>query len=1280
MFIFNIQKHPFKTKVDTYEYKGISLEQAYTKSDCSFPIQNVRFAVNDTVVEDTNYKPKNGDIVVAKVVPASEAATNFGVATFLIGAFYMVVGFVTGAVPLIVIGAGIALSGSAVIGISEYIRMNPFDNEEQNPSLHGSSNSAQRWNPIPVVYGEHYLSPEMIAPDWTRLEGQDGDPITYLHQLYILGAQEHEIGHDVIVDRISIGDNRVFDSVTMYLDGSIIVVDNNTAKILYTSSNDYTSFLDYLPMVPNGIRLSVEGCNRPQNNRVFKVLSVTPTAITIERDQWVTEESNIPLTLKYLKDTGVFTGVKMDIITDGEFENTAYPKVVFETALRQELKSGVDHLPFTTPENTHKCTVTITAPQGLYGLSGNDKEKTSVSVKVYGKHVDDDKWVYKDIISINNQNTPKERKKNITITFPSASQWMLKFEKVTADLPSEKGVNTIMVSSIICEKNDVNGNPIKPVHDDIKTDFAFLALNVKATDQLNGTINNLNCITRRIVRAYDQVTNKWVPAYTNNPAAIFVDILVNKAINRYPIHNGSPWDNPQNIPIDWATIQEWYLYCEEQNLSCNGVCSTDSTVKDELEKVATTGQATFTMRDGLFTVYIDKEKIPVQMFTPRNTHTFSAKRTFYEIPDGVKVKFIDKFAGYQGNEVVVDYIGSNKQKYDEVNLVYITDRNLAKRYGRYWLNTKIARQESFTFSTDIEYLVCTVGDRIKFQHDVPLFGIIAGRVSSVVEFNNQIISIITDEAITYDTTKTYAIELRVQDGNSFYLQTLPLLTPTDNDKPFVVSNTITFETPLNLGTTKRGDLFAFGEANLVTEDLMITDISTSDDLSATITAVKYDETIYTNDDFTYWDSHIGQPASAKLGVYLPDSTDNNLNNILGLIADNRGNKVFVDSVPVVPYKVGDIWKVGVQMFVATTGRGADEEFQQGDWKLATSDIWQSVSEDTFSTPNPEHRWYMSGGILPVLQIYGFEVDSEVGLNIKENILTDDTTFWESVYGKGAVTVTESGTTINRVVAKTGKNQSTKIVGRYGTDAWHGESFENLIVDSTEPETQSITLDNGHYVLQTYTGTVSCDYGTASPNVPLLFEVEEEHSVIFTTVNATYVSLTKTDFVPPYYDGSYLGQVTEFTLDSTYNIQGNAVIYNRLSALSTILQLYISNSVYISFGTFNNSIYVKRYHNGITNIKYFDIPSTYLVTGDLPFSVEYNTTTGNVVVQIGTTTFNILTYGFGYKDGSDVYLFGTGTQSIFGEGFISDVEPTKLYLGGLHDETEPYNNQIYYTSY
>ncbi|WP_284736158.1 TipJ family phage tail tip protein, partial [Dongia deserti] len=84
---------------------------------------------------------------------------------------------------------------------------------------------------------------------------------------------------------------------------------------------------------------------------------------------------------------------------------------------------------------------------------------------------------------------------------------------------------------------------------------ALFALEIRATDQLNGVVDEFNCIAEAILADYDVPTGEWIDQPTSNVAAAYTDILMGSA-NRNPV-DGSR--------IYWPEIEAWAAEGREFN-------------------------------------------------------------------------------------------------------------------------------------------------------------------------------------------------------------------------------------------------------------------------------------------------------------------------------------------------------------------------------------------------------------------------------------------------------------------------------------------------------------------------------------------------------------------------------------------------------------------------------------------------------------------------------------------------------------------------------------------
>jgi hypothetical protein len=293
----------------------------------------------------------------------------------------------------------------------------------------------------------------------------------------------------------------------------------------------------------------------------------------------------------------------------------------------------------------------------------------------------------------------------------------------------------------------------------------FMELRIRATNQLNGNIQNLSAVASQVLETYDPDTEIWSRAVTSNPAWIFVDLLTGEV-------------NKKRVGVDrlhMESILAWRDYCDEvpapppsqsfsfQRFQANFLLDYDVTLQELLGQLGGSAQASLNIVDGKYGVLVDRLKTtPVQIFTPRNSKGFSSTRFYGPRPDGVKVKFIDPQLNWDMNEVTVYDNGKNEDNavnLEEMTSFACTNQEQAWRFGRYMIAQNKLRQETINLSVDFEHLVCTRGDYVQISQDVMEVG---GRPARVKAVNDA--EFIIDDHLDIDPSLTYGVTHRAADG------------------------------------------------------------------------------------------------------------------------------------------------------------------------------------------------------------------------------------------------------------------------------------------------------------------------------------------------------------------------------------------------------------------------------------------------------------------------------------------------------------------------------------
>ena len=367
----------------------------------------------------------------------------------------------------------------------------------------------------------------------------------------------------------------------------------------------------------------------------------------------------------------------------------------------------------------------------------------------------------------------------------------------------------------------------------IRTDkrHVFLELRIKATNQLNGHIQNLSGVASSVLPVYDPDTQIWTRQVTNNPAWIFCDLLTGEVnrksvpISRLHLESIVAWaDFCDEVP----TPPDGYDYLEPR-FQCNFILDYDTTLQALLAQIGGAAQASLNIIDGQYGVMVDRFKdTPVQIFTPRNSRDFSSTRIYSTRPHAVKVKFIDPNLGWEVQETLAYDNGFNEDNatdFDELTSFACTNYEQAWRFGRYMIAQNKLRQETINVLVDFENIICTRGDYVQITQDVMRVGGTPARIKSVSG-----ITVVTDDSLDIDPGLNYGYVFRNSDTGEILTSTL---TPT-------ASNTFDVDGVI----PAVGDLIIIGEVGSIVYDCIVKSISPNDDMSANITLVEKADAIF----------------------------------------------------------------------------------------------------------------------------------------------------------------------------------------------------------------------------------------------------------------------------------------------------------------------------------------------------------------------------------------------------------------------------------------------------
>lgn len=511
---------------------------------------------------------------------------------------------------------------------------------------------------------------------------------------------------------------------------------------------------------------------------------------------------------------------QVELVCEGNPELTVTPGPWFEAATGTEYNTENQIVPVTS------VTVALHFPQGLRkiyikGSNAGNSAATPVVVRLEYSVNNGASWSLLEQLTLGGD-TAKKDAFTTTRTYSNLNnnQMMIRARRETGDNTEDNSELRYYFNCILQNVTFLRNN--NPAVDPVDTKIAKTAFKIKATDQLNGNLQGVSAV----VQTYCKIWNgtAWVDGSTSNPAALMRYVLEHPA-NPRRVTNASS-------QINLTQLQYFYNYCQTRGFEYNSVLGESRSILEVLRDICAAGRASPALVDGKWTVVIDEAKANVvQHFTPHNSWGFEGTKALPKRPDGLRVTFFDQDQDYQESEIIVYDLGKNAGNavlFESITLPGVTKRSLVIDHARWHMAQIKLRPEVYTLNSDVEYLVCNRGDRVKVMHDVPMWGLGSGRVKARLSSTK----LELDEDMPMKAGVTYTIRFRSKSGTSVVRNVVPKTADghyTEIDLTFAV----------NTDQADVLDLFLFGELQQEAQDLMVISIEPASNNSARLTLVDY---------------------------------------------------------------------------------------------------------------------------------------------------------------------------------------------------------------------------------------------------------------------------------------------------------------------------------------------------------------------------------------------------------------------------------------------------------
>lgn len=586
--------------------------------------------------------------------------------------------------------------------------------------------------------------------------------------------------------------------------------------------------------------------------RFAPVYAALPYTESIGDDQYVTAAFLVgfgPLTISDIRigETPIeeFDDVQYEV-REGLIDDaplTLYPRQVIEEALAVDCLEAAPVVRLTAADCT-EVDVEFLFPQGLWRADNDDQkvERQEVTIQIRQRLYGSGSWAEVDTFNVEGKKQMPLRR-GYHWTLPTRGRYEIEVTRLSQDHDQNDRRSNFQWSVLRSIRPEYPIAFPKPL--------ALVAVRIRASNQLNGTLDNLNLVAESQCLDFGTVVEgEWVITETNNPASLYRHILQGPA-NVFPKTNGE---------IDLEALAQWHEFCVDKGLAYNRVHDFKSSLWSAMGDCARAGRASPFDTGERWSVVVDRIKTEVAAhISPRNSWDFSGSRTYPKLPDAYRVPFRDETNDYRDAERVVPFPGfvGEPQVFEELQHPGITNPDLIWKETRRRQYEILHRPDTYVVNQDVESFVVTRGDLARLNHDVLDRDHIAARVKSVSG------SVVTfDEEFTIEDGKTYACRFRAANGSSI-LRSVSNAAGVTSSLSLIGDLSLVSPGDLALfGTTTRGEAI----------EAIVKDIESGENMNKRITLVDHAPQIEELVDAEVppaWDGRVGEiiePGDMECGV------------------------------------------------------------------------------------------------------------------------------------------------------------------------------------------------------------------------------------------------------------------------------------------------------------------------------------------------------------------------------------------------------------------------------
>ncbi|MGB3290922.1 MAG: host specificity factor TipJ family phage tail protein [Burkholderiaceae bacterium] len=630
--------------------------------------------------------------LVALVVATSGVGSFAGLGSMLAGATGMSVGLASAA---IMIGGSLLITALLPTPKPTAAQLGTGSKYESSPtySISGGRNRSRTWEPMSVIFGKHKVVPDYGAKYWTEYVGDD----QYLNQVFHFGLQ---------AGSVELSDFKIGDTPISNYQGVQIEVSGLDGK---------------LSMFPGNVDTLQGFVVNNADGWIQRTTPLDTTYISFElaaqlysvNDDGSISGRSVDARIQYRQ---VGTGAWSDI---GILSDAVYASHYWSLQDANGVQVGAGS---TNPSEHYEWE---TVPGSSYQDCSGEYCVMTRTPDLYWRwvphpHALGQPWQGRAPDPyLSTSSTPGVRmtgarqeptRKTVGVSV-AKGQYEVRVLKTSGDIKDSRNSNEFAVSQILCYQPD-------------EADYTGqlrVALRIKATNQLNGAVDEFSAIAKASCMVWNG--SDWVKQHTRNPAWWHLHFAYGKRAPSGERVYGGGLDNDQ---IDYDAHKAWAAWCDLKELTFDYVLDRKSSVADVSQTIARAGRASPTWQTGKLGVVWDAADLPVTaMFGPFNIKagTFKVDYISEGNVDEVVLNFVNEDKNYEMDEVRVPVPGATTRMNPiQLDLDGCTRASMAGRDANLIAASQVWHRRRVSWETDIEGWIAGRGDVVQISHDLTVWG------------------------------------------------------------------------------------------------------------------------------------------------------------------------------------------------------------------------------------------------------------------------------------------------------------------------------------------------------------------------------------------------------------------------------------------------------------------------------------------------------------------------------------------------------------------------------